>query len=94
MQLLNLIWKNIYLQNDNASVPSKLVITLTLTLSQGVVGKVQKNLPEEEREGGEKSVHSAPAGATARTQDLLRARQGSPAARLGSCLDKQAFQWL
>ena len=46
----------------------------------GLVGKVRKNYlrKEEGREG-------------ARTRDLLRARRGSPAARHGGCLDKQAF---
>ena len=51
----------------------------------GLVGK------EEGREGGEKSARSAPAGPGARTRDLPRARRGSPAARHGGCLDKQAF---
>ena len=62
----------------------------------GLVGKVRKNyLPKEEgREGGEKSAHSAPAGPGPRTRDLPRARRGSPAARQGGCLDKQAFPCL
>ena len=62
----------------------------------GLVGKVQKNyLPKEEgREGGEKSARSAPAGPGAWTRNLPRARQGSPAARHGGCLDKQAFPCL
>ena len=62
----------------------------------GLVGIVQKNyLPKEEgREGGEKSARSAPTGHGARTRDLPRARWGSPAARQGSCLDKQAFPCL
>ena len=50
------------------------------------------DLPKDKgREGGEKSACSAPAGAGARTQDLPRARRGSPAARHGGCLDKQPF---
>ena len=62
----------------------------------GLVGKVRKNyLPKEEgREGGEKSARSAPAGPGSRTWDLPRARRGSPAARQGGCLDKQAFPYL
>ena len=62
----------------------------------GLVGKVRKNyLPKEEgREGGEKSVRSAPAGPGARTRDLPRAMRGSPAAHQGGCLDKQAFPCL
>ena len=62
----------------------------------GLVGKVRKNyLPKEEgREGGEKNARSAPAGPGARTRHLPRARRGSPAARQGGCLDKQAFPCL
>ena len=62
----------------------------------GLVGKVRKNYlrKEEGREGREKSVRSAPAGPGARTRDLPRARRGSPAARQGGCLDKQAFPCL
>ena len=62
----------------------------------GLVGKVQKKLSQEggRKGGGEKSVHSAPAGPGARTRDLPRARRGSPAARQGGCLDKQAFPCL
>ena len=58
------------------------------------MGKVRKNyLPKEEgREGGEKKhVQRA---RRAETQDLPRARRGSPAARQGGCLDKQAFPCL
>ena len=46
------------------------------------------------REGGEKSTRSALAGPGARTRHLPRARLGSPAARHGGCLDKQAFPCL
>ena len=60
----------------------------------GLVEKVRKKSPEGGREGGEKSVRSAPAGPGARTRDLPRARQGSPAAHQGGCLDKQAFPYL
>ena len=64
----------------------------------GLVGKVQKKLsPEGGRKGGrgeKKSARSAPAGPGARTRDLPRARRGSPAARHGGCLDKQAFPCL
>ena len=64
---------------------------LTLTFSWG---RCEKNyLPKEEgREGGEKSAR--PAGPGARTRDLPRGRWGSPAARHGGCLDKQAFPCL
>ena len=60
----------------------------------GLVGKVQKNyLPKEEgREDGEKSARSAPAMPW--TRDLPHARRGSPAARHGGCLDKQALPYL
>ena len=69
---------------------------LTLTLLWVWWGRCEKNyLPkEEEREGGEKSVRSVPEGAGARTWDLPRARQESPAAHHGGCLDKQAFPCL
>ena len=62
----------------------------------GLVGKVRKNYlrKEEGREGGEKSARSTPAGPGARTRDLPRARWGSPAARQGGYLDKQAFTCL
>ena len=62
----------------------------------GFVGKVQKNfLPKEEgRKGGEKSLRSALVAGGTRTRDLQRARRGSPAARIGGCLDKQAFPCL
>ena len=63
----------------------------------GLVGKVRKKLsPEGGRKGGgrKKSARSAPAGPGARTRDLPRARRGSPAARHGGCLDKQAFPCL
>ena len=71
-------------------------LCLTLKLLRGWWGRCKKNyLPKEEgREGGEKSTHSAPAGPGARTRDLPCARQGSPAARQGGCLDKQAFPYL
>ena len=77
---LPLIWPTIY----NPNLPA------------GLVGKVRKiYLPKEEgREGGEKSVCSAPAGPRARTRDLPHARRGSPAARHGGCLDKAAFPCL
>ena len=60
----------------------------------GLVGKVRKKLSPEggSKGGGEKSARSAPAEAGARTRDLPRARRGSPAARQGGCLDKQAFR--
>ena len=60
----------------------------------GLVGKVRKRLSPEGGRKGEKSAHSAPAGPGARTRDLPRARRGSPAARQGGCLDKQAFPCL
>ena len=64
----------------------------------GLVGKVRKKLsPKGGRKEGrveEKSAHSAPAGLGAQIQDLPGARRGSPAARLGGCLDKQAFPCL
>ena len=62
----------------------------------GLVGRCEKNYlrKEEGREGGEKSVCSAPAGPGARTRDLSHARRGSPAAHQGGCLDKQAFPCL
>ena len=41
-----------------------------------------------------KGARSTPAGPGARTWDLPRARQGSPAARHEGCLDKQAFPCL
>ena len=65
---------------------------ITLTLLRGWWGRCEKNYlrKEEGREGGEKSARSAPAGPGARTRDLPRARRGSPAARHGGCLDKQA----
>ena len=69
---------------------------LTLTLLRGWWGRCEKNYlrKEEGREGGEKSARSAPAGPGAQTRDLPRARRGSPAARQGGCLDKQAFPCL
>ena len=61
----------------------------------GLVGKVRRNyLPKEEGRVEKNSVCRAPTGPRARTRDLLRARRGSPAARHGSCLDKQAFPCL
>ena len=59
----------------------------------GLVGKVRRKLsPEGGRKGGWRK--SAPAGPGAQTRDLPRARQGSPAARQGGYLDKQAFPCL
>ena len=49
---------------------------------------------QEGREGGEKKRTKRARRARARTRDLLRARRGSPAARHGGCLDKQAFPCL
>ena len=71
-------------------------LILTLTLLRGWWGRCEKNYlrKEEGREGGEKSARSAAAGPGARTRDLPRARRGSPAARQGGCLDKQAFPCL
>ena len=63
--------------------------SLTLTLSWGWWGRC--NLPKENgRKGGwrKKWACSVPAGAVARTWELLRARRGSPAVRRRSCLDK------
>ena len=64
----------------------------------GLVGKVGKKLsPEGGRKGGcgEKKARAAhPLGAGAQTRDLQCARRGSPAARQGGCLDKQAFPYL
>ena len=60
----------------------------------GLVGKVQKKTLSRSRKEGKvekKSVRSVPVGPGAPTRDLPRARQGSPAARHGGCLDKQAF---
>ena len=48
----------------------------------------------EGREGGEKKRAQRARGPGARTRDLPRARRGSPAARQGGCLDKQAFPCL
>ena len=63
----------------------------------GLVGKVRKKTisgRRKEGRGEKKRVRSAPAGPGARTRDLPRARWGSPAARHGGCLDKQAFPCL
>ena len=61
----------------------------------GMVGKVQSNFPKEERrEGGDKNTHSVPTRARTQTWDLSCAKQESPAARHGCCLDKQAFPCL
>ena len=63
----------------------------------GLVGKVRKKTISRRRKEGrveKKSARSAPAGPGARTRDLPRARRGSPAARHGGCLDKQAFPCL
>ena len=63
----------------------------------GLVGKVQKKTISRRRKEGrveKKTARSVPAGPGARTRDLPRARQGSPAARQGGCLDKQAFPCL
>ena len=63
----------------------------------GLVGKVRKKtISRRGKEGRveKKSARSAPAGPGARTRDLPRARRGSPAARHGGCLDKQAFPCL
>ena len=63
----------------------------------GLVGKVQKKTISQRRKEGrveKKSGRAAPAGPGARTRDLPRARRGSPAARHGGCLDKQAFPCL
>ena len=63
----------------------------------GLVGKVRKKLSSGGgRKGGwrKKISRSAPAGPGDRTRDLPRARRGSPAARQGGCLDKQAFPCL
>ena len=69
-----------------------------LTLTYPQVSRVwwegaKKTISRRRKEGRveKKSVHSAPAGPGARTRDLPRARRGSPAARHGGCLDKQAF---
>ena len=63
----------------------------------GLVGKVRKKLSRSRKEGRveKKNALSAPAGPGARTRDLpSAARRGSPAARQGGCLDKQAFPCL
>ena len=60
----------------------------------GLVGKVQKNYLRPEGRVEKKRARSAPAGPGAWTRDLPRARRGSPAARQGGCLDKQAFPCL
>ena len=60
----------------------------------GLVGKVRKKLSPEGGRVEKKSVCSASTGPGARTRDLPRARRGSPAARQGGCLDKQAFPCL
>ena len=56
---------------------------------RGWWGRCEKNYlrKEEGREGGEKKHAQRARG----TRDLPRARQGSPAARQGGCLGKQAF---
>ena len=71
-------------------------IGITLTLLRGWWGRCKKTYlrKKEGREGGEKSTRSVPAGPGARTRDLPRARRGSPAARQGGCLGKQAFPCL
>ena len=60
----------------------------------GLVGKVRKKRRRKEGRVEKKSARSTPAGPGARTRDLPRARRGSPAARHGGCLDKQAFPCL
>ena len=60
----------------------------------GLVGKVRKKLSPEGGRVEKKIARSAPAGPGAWTRDLPRARRGSPAARQGGCLDKQAFPCL
>ena len=68
---------------------------ITLKLLRSWWGRCKKN-SRRRKEGRveEKSVCSAPAGPGARTRDLPHARRGSPAARQGDCLDKQAFPCL
>ena len=63
----------------------------------GLLGKVRKKTISRRRKEGrveKKSERSAPAGPGARTRHLPRARRGSPAARQGGRLDKQAFPCL
>ena len=69
---------------------------LTLKLLRVGGGGAKKTISRRRKEGRveEKSMRSAPAGPGAQTRDLLRARRGSPAARQGGCLDKQAFPCL
>ena len=76
--------------------PCHTQIQLTLTLLRGWWGRCEKTISRRRKEGRveKKSACSAPAGPRARTQDLPRARRGSPAARQGGCLDKQAFPCL
>ena len=59
----------------------------------GLVGKVRKTISRRRKEGRVEKK-SARGGPRAQTLDLPRARQGSPAACQGGCLDKQAFPCL
>ena len=64
-------------------------VLYTLTLMCGWVGKVRRRkVGRVEKE----SASRAPARPGARPRDLSRDRLGSPAARLGGCLDKLAFR--
>ena len=59
-------------------------------------GRCKKTISRRRKEGRveKKSARSAPARPGARTRNLPCARRGSPAARHGGCLDKQAFPCL
>ena len=73
------------------------ISSLTPNTFVGLVGKVRKKTISRRRKEGrveKKSARSAPPGPGARTRDLPRGRRGSPAARHGGCLDKQAFPCL
>ena len=55
----------------------------------GLVGKVRKR---KEGRVEKKMARSVPGGPGARTQDLPRARQGSPAARQGAVQTSKPFR--
>ena len=58
----------------------------------GLVGKVQKKRKEGKVERKKRAQRAC--GGRGSNGDLPRARRGSPAARQGGCLDKQAFPCL
>ena len=92
----SLILVAFFVQTRSCTWCQQIVCTYNPNTFAVLVGKCEKNyLPKEEgREGGEKKRAQRAAGPGARTWDLPRARRGSPAARQGGCLDKQAFPCL